>query len=82
MPHNARKQQATPTADSSKWCGFHRNYGHTKEDCTILKDQIEYLVRQRLLDKYIAGEKEATARTRTQIRNNEEAVVEEDKLQR
>ncbi|XP_025660953.1 uncharacterized protein [Arachis hypogaea] len=39
--------------DKSKYCAFHQKYGHTMDDCVIAKDDLEKLVRQGLLDKYI-----------------------------
>ena len=45
LPPNTRKQQVTPKVNNNKWYEFHRNYNHTMEDCTILRDQIEHLVR-------------------------------------
>lgn len=32
--------------DKSKWCEFHRYYGHITEDCKYLKDGIENLLRR------------------------------------
>ncbi|XP_021773990.1 uncharacterized protein LOC110737953 [Chenopodium quinoa] len=38
--------------DTSKWCDFHRDYGHTTEECTHLKDNIEDLVRRGYLSQF------------------------------
>ncbi|XP_021725290.1 uncharacterized protein LOC110692562 [Chenopodium quinoa] len=38
--------------DTSKWCDFHRDHGHTTEECTHLKDNIEDLVRRRYLNQF------------------------------
>ena len=32
---------------------FHRDYGHTTEDCYVLKEQIEALIRQGKLRKFV-----------------------------
>jgi len=38
------RRGTTPrNADTSKYCRFHQNYGHTTEDCTTVKDKIEEL---------------------------------------
>uniref|UniRef100_A0A2N9J155 Uncharacterized protein n=1 Tax=Fagus sylvatica TaxID=28930 RepID=A0A2N9J155_FAGSY len=35
------------------YCRFHRDYGHTTEDCYALKEQIEALIRQGKLRKFV-----------------------------
>ena len=34
------------TRDNSKYCEFHRDYGHCTDDCIQLKREIEYLIRR------------------------------------
>ena len=64
LPPNTRKQQVTPKVNNNKWYEFHRNYNHTMEDYTILRDKIEWLVRQELLDKYITRWRKSRSRDR------------------
>ena len=45
VPLNTRRQQIPPNANKSKRCKYHRNYGHLIEECIVLKDQIEHLIR-------------------------------------
>jgi len=33
-----------PNADMTKYCRYHRNHGHTTDDCKALQDKIEELV--------------------------------------
>jgi len=40
-PH---KTTTPPNADMTKYCHYHRNHGHTTEDCKALQDKIEELV--------------------------------------
>jgi len=40
-----RKTTTPPNADMTKYCRYHRNHGHTTEDCKALQDKIEELVR-------------------------------------
>ncbi|XP_020238553.1 uncharacterized protein LOC109817646 [Cajanus cajan] len=40
-------------ADKSKHCRYHRNYGHTIEECWSLKDRIEELIQAGHLGQYI-----------------------------
>ncbi|RDX90999.1 hypothetical protein CR513_27068, partial [Mucuna pruriens] len=39
--------------EKSSWCDFHRAFGHTTEDCWALKTQIERLVQNGHLDRYV-----------------------------
>ncbi|XP_021761167.1 uncharacterized protein LOC110725999 [Chenopodium quinoa] len=38
--------------DTSKWCDFHRDYGHTTDECTHLKENIEYLVMRGYINQF------------------------------
>jgi len=40
-----RKTTTPPNADMTKYCRYHRNHGHTIEDCKALQDKIEELIR-------------------------------------
>jgi len=40
-----RKTTIPPNADMTKYCRYHRNHGHTTEECKALQDKIEELVR-------------------------------------
>ena len=44
------------TRDNSKYCEFHRDYGHRKDDCIQLKKEIEYLIRRGYLRRFISPE--------------------------
>ncbi|XP_017420333.1 uncharacterized protein LOC108330359 [Vigna angularis] len=47
-------KRLTPSgADGSKHCAYHKNMGHTTEECVTLKDKIEELIRAGQLKKYI-----------------------------
>jgi len=39
-----RKTTTPPNADMTKYCCYHRNHGHTTEECKTLQDKIEELV--------------------------------------
>ena len=39
--------------DKNKYCCFHKDHGHYKEDCLDLKEQIEELIRKGKLQKYV-----------------------------
>ena len=40
-----RKITTPPNADMTKYCRYHRNHGHTIEECKAFQDKIEELVR-------------------------------------
>ena len=44
------------TRDNSKYCEFHRDYGHRTDDCIQLKRDIEYLIRRGYLRRFISPE--------------------------
>ena len=39
--------------DKNKYCRFHRDHGHRTYECRHLKDQVETLIRQGKLHKYV-----------------------------
>ena len=39
--------------DKTKYCSFHKDYGHTTEGCHKLKDEIEFHVRKDMLKEYV-----------------------------
>ncbi|XP_020232499.1 uncharacterized protein LOC109812852 [Cajanus cajan] len=41
------------SVDKSKHCRYHRNYGHTTEECRTLKDRIEELIQGGHLGQYV-----------------------------
>ena len=44
------------TRDNTKYCEFHRDYGHRTDDCIQLKREIEYLIRRGYLRHFISPE--------------------------
>ncbi|XP_020203101.1 uncharacterized protein LOC109788714 [Cajanus cajan] len=47
-----RRAMTPPHADKTKTCQFHRNRGHTTEECTTLRDLIEDLVKSGHLQNF------------------------------
>ncbi|XP_017416404.1 uncharacterized protein LOC108327183 [Vigna angularis] len=55
------REKATPkSASARKSCNFHLNRGHTTEECNILKDEIERLIRGGHLQQFIKKERNQT----------------------
>ncbi|XP_022897748.1 uncharacterized protein LOC111411449 [Olea europaea var. sylvestris] len=54
----AFKDEITPdTRDRSKYCEFHRDHGHTTEDCQALQREIEALIKRGFLKNYVGHDK-------------------------
>ena len=44
------------TRDNTKYCEFHRDYGHLTDNCIQLKREIEFLIRRGYLRRFISSE--------------------------
>ena len=47
------------TRDNTRYCEFHRDYGHRTDDCIHLRKEIEYLIWRGYLGRFIAPEGQA-----------------------
>ena len=67
------KLKSDPSKRSrNKYCLFHRDHGHDTADCYILKQQIEALIREGRLQKFVSKEKtDANIREQAPRRDNE-----------
>ena len=54
------------TRDNTKYCEFHRDYGHRTDDCIQLKREIEYLIRRGYLRRFISLESQPPNQTQNQ----------------
>ena len=57
------------TRDNTKYCEFHRDYGHRTDDCIQLKREIEYLIRRRYLRRFISPESQPQNQPPNQAQN-------------
>ncbi|XP_027351177.1 uncharacterized protein LOC113862287 [Abrus precatorius] len=48
-----KRANTPPRANKSKSCRYHRNRGHTTEECMALRDQIEDLIKDRHLQDFV-----------------------------
>ncbi|XP_020215405.1 uncharacterized protein LOC109799269 [Cajanus cajan] len=48
-----KRANTSPRADKAKACRFHRNRGHSTEECSSLKDKLEDLIKQGHLRSFI-----------------------------
>ncbi|XP_022883850.1 uncharacterized protein LOC111400691 [Olea europaea var. sylvestris] len=53
----SRMKSPPDTRDRSKYCEFHRDHGHTTEDCHSLQREIEALIKRGFLKNYIGHDK-------------------------
>ena len=54
------------TRDNTKYCEFHRDYGHRTDNCIQLKREIEYLIRCGYLQRFIYPESQTQDQTQNQ----------------
>ncbi|XP_020225115.1 uncharacterized protein LOC109806998 [Cajanus cajan] len=48
-----KRASTPPRADTNKSCRYHRNRGHSTEECVALKDKIEDLIKQGQLHNFV-----------------------------
>ncbi|XP_020206963.1 uncharacterized protein LOC109791999 [Cajanus cajan] len=48
-----KRASTPPYADTNKSCRYHRNRGHSTEECAALKDKIEDLIKQGQLQNFV-----------------------------
>ena len=53
-----------------KYCRFHKDHGHYTNECRDLKEQIEELIQQRKLQKFIKKDHHPQARTNYKSHDN------------
>ena len=54
------------TRDNTRYCEFHRDYGHHTDDCIQLKREIEYLIRRGYLRRFISPENQSQNQAQNQ----------------
>ncbi|XP_047149020.1 uncharacterized protein LOC124821199 [Vigna umbellata] len=52
-----RPSKSLPKADGTKHCTYHLNIGHSIEECTVLKDEVEELIRAGHLRRFVKEER-------------------------
>ena len=61
------------TRDNTKYCEFHRDYGHRTDNCIQLKREIEYLIQRGYLRRFISPENQA----QNQAKNHNQAPAQQ-----
>ncbi|CAJ2636234.1 unnamed protein product [Trifolium pratense] len=70
-----RQQPTKPGQDKSRYCKYHKGYGHLTDDCIQLKDAIEILIRNGQIKQYVKRGNAPRAEA-AETSNNEEAAPE------
>ena len=52
--------------DRTKYYSYHKDVGHTTEQCTKLKDEIEFFIRKGCLKEYVYGNQIEEKKSRNQ----------------
>ncbi|CAJ2674684.1 unnamed protein product [Trifolium pratense] len=70
-----RQQPAKPGQDKTRFCKYHKGYGHYTDDCVQLKDAIEILIRNGQIKQYVKRDR-APRTDAVETSNSEEAAPE------
>ena len=65
------------TRDNTKYCEFHRGYGHRTDNCIQLKREIEYLIQRGYLRRFISLGNQAQNQARSQAQNQNQAPAQQ-----
>ena len=65
------------TRDNTKYCEFHRDYGHRTDNCIQLKREIEYLIQRGYLRRFISPGNQAQNQTQSQAQNQNQALTQQ-----
>ena len=56
-----------PNTDKMKYCSFHKDHGHTTNQCQKLKDELEFLIRKGYLKEFICRDQVERKEIETQL---------------
>ena len=65
------------TRDNTKYCEFHRDYGHRTDNCIQLKREIEYLIQHGSLRCFISPGSQAQNQAQSQAQNHNQAPTQQ-----
>ena len=67
---SAQMKSDPATRDNTKYCEFHRDYGHRTDNCIQLRREIEYLIQRGYLLRFISPGNQAQNQTQSQAQNH------------
>ena len=62
----AQMKSDPATRDNTRYCEFHRDYGHRTDNCIQLRREIEYLIQRGYLRRFISPRNQAQSQTQNQ----------------
>ena len=65
------------TRDNTKYCKFHRDYGHRTNNCIQLKREIEYLIQRGYLWRFISPGNQAQNQAQNQTQNQNQTSTQQ-----
>ena len=65
------------TRDNTKYCEFHRDYGHHTDNCIQLRREIEYLIQRGYLRRFISPRNQAQNQAQSQAQNQNQASTQQ-----
>ena len=65
------------TRDNTKYCEFHRDYGHRTDNCIQLKREIKYLIQRGYLRRFISLGNQAHNQAQNQPQNQNQAPAQQ-----
>ena len=65
------------TRDNTKYCEFHRDYGHCTDNCIQLKREIEYLIQRGYLRRFISPGNQAQNQAQNQALNQSQGPTQQ-----
>ena len=65
------------TRDNTKYCEFHRDYGHRTDNCIQLKREIEYLIQRGYLRGFISPGSQAQNQAQSHAQNQNQAPTQQ-----
>ena len=65
------------TRDNTKYCEFHRDYGHRTDNCIQLRREIEYLIQRGYLRRFISPRSQAQNQAQSQVQNQNQAPTQQ-----
>ena len=65
------------TRDNTNYCEFHRDYGHSTDNCIQLKRKIEYLIQRGYLRRFISPRSQVQNQAQSQAQNQNQAPTQQ-----
>ncbi|GAA0145992.1 hypothetical protein LIER_06048 [Lithospermum erythrorhizon] len=70
LPKPPRMRGSEPNRDKSRYCAYHREYGHDTDECRMLKVEIEKLIKMGYLKEFVDNRNMPHIRQRSPQREN------------